>query len=279
MAVLIAEKLFYEYPGTPAGTGVDGGAALSGVSLSLEKGRCIVILGPNGAGKTTLLKLLAGLLKPSSGRTLIYGKDAYRDAKEVVGKTGLLFQDPDDQIFLPTVEEDVAFGPVNLGRPPGEVREVIEEVMESVGISHLTARAPHHLSYGEKKRVALAGLLAMSPGILLLDEPTSNLDPEARAQLLDLLKSTGKSMVVATHDVDAAAVLADRILVLNRTVLGEGEPHDIFADRELLNKARLRAPVVFSIFSRMKKAGIHPGKVPITEEEAVRTVDGMGKIV
>jgi len=276
--VLKAENIGYEYPGHPDGRGTQTPVpALSGVDLSLKAGECVVILGPNGAGKSTLLKLLAGLLKPTTGSVEIHGRDAFKDSKLLAGKAGMLFQDPDDQIFLPTVEEDVAFGPANLGMANEEIRRAVERSIESVGIRELRKRAPHNLSHGEKKRVALAGILAMSPDILLLDEPTANLDPQGRAMLLELLKSTGSSMVVATHDVDAAVELADRVLVLDRNVLGKGDPENIFGNEALLAKARLIAPAVFSVFSSMKDAGIYSGRLPMTRETAAAAIKESGK--
>jgi cobalt/nickel transport system ATP-binding protein len=173
-----------------------------------------------------------------------------KDAAVARRNVGLLFQDPDDQIFMPTVREDVAFGPINLSIPKQEVERRVEEAMKLTAIEDYRDRAPHHLSLGEKKRVAMAGLLAMSPNILLLDEPTSNLDPQSRRELVNILEGRKETMVIATHDMSAAFHLAHRVVVLKNTVLYDGDIPGLLRDPEILQEARLELPS----FSRLMQS-------------------------
>ncbi|MDD4307937.1 MAG: ABC transporter ATP-binding protein, partial [Thermoplasmata archaeon] len=198
----------------------DGIRALENINLQIPEGRCVAILGPNGAGKSTLLKITAGLLAPTKGKISVFGKELA--AKVVCRDVGMVFQDPDDQIFMPRVRDDIAFGPINLGLEKAEVERRVEKAMKISGIEGFDDRVPHHLSYGEKKRVAMAGILAMEPKILLLDEPTANLDPESRAGIMTFIKGLGKTVVLATHDIEAAAEMADMIYVLDGNVLAHG---------------------------------------------------------
>lgn len=206
-AVLQIEDLSYTYP--------DGTCALRGVSLSLRPGERMALLGPNGAGKSTLLLVLSGIL-PSRGALRWRGKPLMEeDLPALRRQVGLVFQDPDDQLFMPTVWEDVAFGPANLGLERGEVERRVAEALERMGLSGCAERPPHHLSLGERKRAALAAVLAMRPEILLLDEPTANLDPRGRKQLLAFLAGLPQTLVVATHDLEAARALCHRGILLD----------------------------------------------------------------
>ncbi|MEM3039018.1 MAG: ABC transporter ATP-binding protein [Thermoplasmata archaeon] len=215
------------------------------------------ILGPNGAGKSTLLLLLAGLREPTAGQVLIDGKVMDRkSANELRRRIGVVFQDPDDQIFMPTVEEDIAFGPVNLGLEASEVERRVRDAILSTGLSGYEKRQPHHLSLGEKKRVALAGIIAMSPGMLLLDEPTSGLDPAGKAEMMGLLEKIGETIVLVTHDVDLALEFSDRTVLLNRKVLFDGATVELFEDDSLLSSNGLARPKVSRIASILRKKGL-----------------------
>ena len=259
MTAIKLQNVSYEYE--------DGIRALENVDMDIPKGKCVAILGPNGAGKSTLLKIMAGLLAPASGSVLITGKEA--TAKGVNRDVGIVFQDPDDQIFMPRVWDDIAFGPINLGLEKPEVEKRVEKVMKVSGLEGFADRIPHHLSYGEKKRVAMAGILAMEPSILLLDEPTANLDPEGRAGIMKFIKGLGITIVLATHDIEAAAVMADRIYLLDGKILAEGKAREILTNRAMLESAGLEMPLIARLFSEMKAMGHDVGERPLTVEEAV----------
>ncbi len=235
--VVEVRDLHYRYP--------DGVEALKGVSFDVEEGESVGIVGPNGAGKSTLLLHLNGILMGySSG-----GSDPVRvkgipvrreNLREIRRLVGLVFQDPNDQLFSPTVFEDVAFGPLNLGLTPEEVAERVKRALEAVGMAGYENRSPHHLSLGEKKRIAIATVLAMAPEILVLDEPTANLDPVGRWELMELLRSLPHTKIIASHDLDFVERMCDKVVVLNSgKVLAFGPVGQILADRGLLVKARL----------------------------------------
>lgn len=245
----------------------DGTIALRGLSTSLDEGEKVAIVGPNGAGKSTLLHLIAGFRMPFSGEVLIDGNVLTESTSDDLRRqVGLLFQDPDDQIFMPTVEEDVAFGPRNLALDDIESR--VSKGLRSSGIESLAKRRPHNLSYGMKKRVAIAGILAMDPAILLLDEPTSGLDPRARAELITLLKRMDKSMLIATHDIEAAAEIADRALVLNTDVVMQGTLKELIMSKNFLEKNGLEMPSVSRLFAALETMGYDIESLPISMNEA-----------
>jgi len=246
----------------------DGSVALENVSLSLERGEKVAIVGPNGAGKSTLLHLIAGFRMPFTGKVLIDSQMLTESsADDLRRKIGLLFQDPDDQIFMPTVEEDVAFGPRNLRLENIDGR--VSEGMRSAGVETLAKRKPHRLSYGMKKRVAIAGIMAMDPDILLLDEPTSGLDPRARLELIKLLKGMDRSMLIATHDLEAAAEIVDRAVVLNVGVLMEGTMRDLVMSRDVLERAGLEIPPVSKLFRVLGSMGYSVDALPVSMDQAV----------
>lgn len=201
--------LHYTYP--------DGTVALRGVNLEVEEGESVYLMGPNGSGKSTLLLHLNGLLLPQRGEVRVFGRDARDGVEEIRRRVGLVFQDPDDQLFMPTVFEDVAFGPLHLGLGEREVRRRVREALRAVGAEGLGRRSPHHLSYGEKKRVAIATILSMEPQLLVLDEHTLGLDPWARREFLSLLErlKRGRTLVMAGHDLELME-LCDRALLLRR---------------------------------------------------------------
>jgi cobalt/nickel transport system ATP-binding protein len=189
---------------------------LAGCDLRLEAGERVGLIGANGSGKTTLLALLVGLIRPSAGRVEVFGKvrTSERDFREIRGRAGLLFQDPDDQLFCPTVAEDVAFGPLNLGVGRDEVRRIVAQTLDSLGLAGFEDRITYKLSGGEKRLVAVATVLAMQPDLLLLDEPTSGLDDEARARVIDVLAALPQAMLVVSHDRPLLDRLATRVLRL-----------------------------------------------------------------
>jgi len=246
----------------------DGSVALENVSLSLERGEKVAIVGPNGAGKSTLLHLIAGFRMPFTGKVLIDSQMLTESsADDLRRKTGLLFQDPDDQIFMPTVEEDVAFGPRNLRLDDIDGR--VSRGLRSAGVETLAKRRPHRLSYGMKKRVAIAGIMAMDPDILLLDEPTSGLDPRARSELIKLLKGMDRSMLIATHDLEAAAEIVDRAVVLNVGVLMGGTMRDLVMSRDVLERAGLEIPPVSKLFRVLGSMGYSVDALPVSMDQAV----------
>jgi len=193
-----------------------GSRVLDGADLRLERGERLALVGANGAGKTTLLRALVGLEKPTAGRVVAFGRPCADepDFRTVRRRVGLLFQDPDDQLFCPTVQEDVAFGPLNLGETPKAAFATARATLDRLGLDHLAERITHRLSGGEKRLVALAGLLAMAPEVLLLDEPTNALDDANRARMLDLLAGLDATMLIVSHDRPALERLATRAVVL-----------------------------------------------------------------
>ncbi len=230
----------------------DGNQALFGVNLRVEKGERVALLGPNGAGKTTLVMHLNGIHEAQQGEVRIAGeKIDSKDAallKRIRSSVGVIFQDPDDQLFMPTVREDVAFGPYNMGLRGSELEKVVDDALTQVGMLDFADRAPHHLSFGQRRRVAVAGVLAMKPEILVLDEPSSNLDPASRRELASILKSLDVTILMVTHDLPYALELCERSLVLSGGVIVEDSPtRELLADEKKLEKNRLELPFGFNL--------------------------------
>lgn len=226
----------YTYP--------DGHEALHGISLRITHGEKVALVGANGAGKSTLLLHTNGLLLPSSGDIIVgdvpLGKQTLRIVRQTVG---IVFQNPDDQLFMPTVEEDVAFGPTNMRLPPDEVERRVVNALTLVGALHLRGRAPYHLSGGQKKSVSIATVLAMEPDILVMDEPTANLDPRARRQIIDLIASFSHTCLIATHDLDMVWHLCPRTIVMcEGDIAADGRTEELFGDTALLEAAGLEQP-------------------------------------
>ncbi len=223
----------------------DGCRALAGVSLDIAPGRCVAIVGPNGSGKSTLLQLLNGALAANPGRVEVDGLPVERSTlREIRRRVGLVFQDPDMQLFSPTVGEDIAFGLLNLGLPRDEIPGRVAEALRFVGLEGFEARSPFHLSGGEKKLVSLATVLAMQPPVVALDEPTAALDPWHRRLILDLLGRVPGTRVLATHDLDLALAVADEVVVLFRgNVVARGPATEILRDESLLIQHRLELPL------------------------------------
>ena len=248
----------------------DGRCALEDISLRIAPGEKVALVGPNGAGKSTLLHLLAALYLPSSGEGRIMGEGLdKKNAARARQHTGLLFQDPDDQIFMPTVEEDVAFGPINQGLSEDEVKARVAEGMQLTGLAGFEERVPHHLSLGEKKRVAMAGLLAMSPDILLLDEPTSNLDPQGRRDLINILRGRKETIIVATHDLGTAFELAELVIVLKKRIIFDGSFRDLILMEDTLKEARLELPSFSRLMMSWRTSEGKDFPPPMTVEEAL----------
>lgn len=255
------EEVVFSYPqGTPS---------LQGISFSIKRGRKVALVGPNGAGKTTLLLMCNGILKPDSGRVLVNGVPlAYTKIglRNVRKKVGFVFQNSDNQIFAPTVFQDICFGPLNLGMEKEEIRTKVDEALFCVGLKGFEKRPPHHLSGGEKKRVAIAGVLAMEPDILIFDEPTSSLDPASAAEimeLLDELNAMGKTILVSTHDVMLAFEWADQVLLISDgRIIHEGPPKEVFVDQDLVKVSRLTVPPILELFCELKARGILTERTP-----------------
>ena len=231
------QDLMFTYP--------DGTQGLSGVSFRITHGQSVALVGANGAGKSTLLMHLNGCLLPTSGRVHIGDLPVTQKTRRAVRRTvGMVFQDSDDQLFMPTVYEDVAFGPINLGMAPEEVEPLVMRSLQRVHADHLRDRPPYKLSVGEKRRVAIASVLSMSPDILVMDEPSSSLDPRSRRELIELLGTFQHTKIIATHDLDMALELCPRTIVLGQgRILADGATGDIFADTKLLAESRLEKPL------------------------------------
>lgn len=257
----------------------DGTEALQGLSLSIAKGSRAAILGPNGAGKSTLLLHLNGIYLPTRGTVRVLGKEITTQTERwVKSKVGLVFQDPDDQVFSSSVWEDVSFGPLNLNLSPEEVTARVENALRAVQMEEYKKKAPYHLSYGQKKRVAIAGVLAMEPEIIVLDEPMGYLDPAGKENLLSILNDLhqrGITVVIATHDVDLAAEWADQVIIMkNGRTLAEGDT-SLLTDEHLVRAASLRFPVVVEIFRRLPE--LHLPCLPKTIAEAVQVIRALGQ--
>ena len=257
-----ARGLTFRYP--------DGHRALDDLDLDVAHGERVAVLGPNGAGKTTLMLHLNGLLTATEGDLEVAGVAVERSRlPELRARVGLVFQDPDDQLFMPTVREDVAFGPLNMGLAPVEVEARVAGALAAVRMEHAAGRAPHSLSQGERRRVAIATVLAMDPVLLVLDEPSANLDPRARRELLELLEGIDRTLLVVTHDLPFAAELCERALVLAAgRVVADGAADAILGDAELLaaNDLELPAGIDLARIPRRPRPGGPAGR------EAMATV-------
>ena len=239
--VLDLRGLAFRYPGSQQ--------ALFGVDLHVHAGERVALLGPNGAGKTTLVLHLNGVLRAGAGTVSVSGLSV-DDANlaEIRRRVGIVFQDPDDQLFMPTVRDDVAFGPANLGLRGAELEARVAMALAAAGVADLADRVPHHLSFGQRRRVAIATVLAMEPDILVLDEPTSNLDPASRRELADILRALPVTVLMVTHDLPYAAELCERSLILSGgVVVADGPTLELLADPELLASHRLELPWGFTV--------------------------------
>ncbi|MEA1906454.1 MAG: ABC transporter ATP-binding protein, partial [Euryarchaeota archaeon] len=269
-AAIHVHDLNYAYP--------DGTIALEQVSFKIGKGESIALVGPNGAGKSTLLLHLNGILHStrSRGAVEILGKPIDpKKVHEMPKKIGIVFQDPDDMLFMPLLGDDVAFGPINLGVAKDEVKRRVRESLIRVGLAGYETRVSHHLSGGEKKRAAIATVLSMDPEIIAMDEPTANLDPKSRAELIAILKrlkNEGKTLIIITHDVNAIPELADRVIVLNKTVVADGTTREVFADTEMLRAAGLEVPTIMQFFEVLQAFGYPCDVLPLSIDGAVKNM-------
>jgi cobalt/nickel transport system ATP-binding protein len=272
---LSVKRVSFKYPG--------GVQSLSDIDLEIRRGELIGILGANGSGKTTLLKVMDGLLKDFEGTVELDRKGIRQlSPKEIYKKVGLIFQNSDEQLFAPTVFEDVAFGPINMGFSGEEVALRVTRALKEVDMEGYGKRSIHHLSFGEKKRICLAGLLAMGQEILLLDEPTDGLDPMGEYRMMNLLMRLNKekkiTIVMATHRVDLVPLFLDRLYVLSRgRVAREGLPEDVFTTPDEMEEMKLRLPQIGELIYRLKHDDRLPfEKIPLTigeaREEIIRLV-------
>jgi len=250
--------------------------ALTGVTFRIEDGEFVGLIGATGSGKSTLIQHLNGLLKPTSGQVLLDGKDIWEKGtslREIRKKVGLVFQYPEQQVFEDTIFDDIAFGPRNLGLSPEEVRVRVNGAIELVGLHRdLLSRSPFDLSGGQLRRVAIAGVVAMRPKVLILDEPAAGLDPEGRREILGHVKkmhSSGMTVILVSHNMEDVARLCQRLLVLDKgRLVADGSPREIFSDRNLLTSVGLKPPDVVLLMERLKERGWRVREDILTLEEA-----------
>ena len=265
------QNLSFRYP--------DKTLALQNVSFTIKSGECVGLIGPNGAGKSTLFQILMGFLEPTQGTIHILNQELNKKTKKQIRKKiGLVFQDPNDQLFSPTLWEDVAFGPFNLGYSRDEINRRVEKTLESLGMATLKNKAPHYLSFGEKKKAAIATILSMDPEIIFLDEPFSNLDPESYTDILQIVQAyrkKGLTIVVATHDVDVLPDLVDKCILLDKgEMIAERNVREILNDYDLLAHHKMRMPLPGLLFHNLRKRNIIQNpQLPLTLEEAESLIE------
>lgn len=271
MVRLAAKLKSFKYP--------DATVALSDIDLEVRKGEFIGILGSNGSGKTTLLKVLDGLIKDFEGRVELDGSDIRKlSPKEIYKKIGLIFQNPDDQLFAPTVFEDVSFGPINMGFNQDEVSDRVNNALKAVEIEGAAKKNIHNLSFGQKKRVCIAGLLSMGHEILLLDEPTAGLDPMGEYKMMDLLlklnKENAVTIIMATHSVDLIPLFLHKLYILSKgRIIRGGSPEEIFTAPDEMANVKLRLPQIAELIYRLKHEDNMPfGRIPLSIGEARREI-------
>jgi len=272
--ILETKELTFAYP--------DGTKALQGVSVQIKAGKTTAILGNNGAGKSTLFLNLKGMLKPHGGEIFFQGEPvAYQkgEAKALWRAVGLVFQDPDNQLFSASVFQDVSFGPMNLNLSQDEVKNRVEDALQRTGISHLRNKPTHSLSYGQKKRVALAGVLAMEPKLLILDEPTAGLDPAGIEEIMGLIQEmqqkSGISVMISTHDIDLVPLYCDEVYVLNQGRIAlSGPPREVFTQGQVLQELHLRLPWIAQLMEVLSKEDqFHFDAPGVTVSQARETIN------
>jgi len=265
--VVECKNLSYTFPASEE-------PAVRDLGFSVSKGDAVVVCGANGSGKTTLLKLLAGIYTPDRGEILLGGKPLDRKSRdEAFRRVGILFDDPNAQLFCTHVREDVAYGPRNLGLEESEVERLVSTALEVMQVEHLADRPIHRLSHGEMKRVGLAGLIAMRPPLILMDEPTAGLDPASAKELVNLIRHLnshhGYSFLIVTHSLDMAANIANRIVVLDQgRIRADGSVKEILTNVELLEQSRLEPPILARLFAQMHRFVAGEEGVPLTITEA-----------
>ena len=252
--ILQSDDIYFRYE--------DGTAALQGVTLKIEEGKKTVLLGGNGAGKSTLFLHFNGIYRPHRGTIFFDGEEIqYKNSflKHLRKNIGVVFQDPDTQLFSANVYQDISFGPINLGLSEKEVKARVIDAMEKTGVKHLSNKPTHLLSYGEKKRAAIAGVLAVEPKVIVFDEPTAWLDPAGYRQIVRLIEEInrqGKTVVLSTHDVDLAYSWADLVIVMKEgKVIGQGTPQEIFQNKQLLSEASLVQPWLLEVYDKLVVQG------------------------
>jgi len=265
-SILEAEDIIFSYP--------DGTKALDGLSISIEEGKKVAILGANGAGKSTLFLHFNGILQPDQGsikfkgETVKYNKRALKELRKNVG---IVFQDPDMQLFSSSVFQEISFGPLNLGLSEEEVRARVNEAMKVTGITELKDRPTHLLSYGQKKRISIADILAMKPQAIIFDEPTVWLDPRHSNEIIDFfdeINNQGITVILSTHDVNLAYSWADYVYIFAEgKIIGEGVPSDIFQDKELLMNADLTQPWIVEVYNELVQKNILASDFPIPDSK------------
>jgi cobalt/nickel transport system ATP-binding protein len=256
IASLAVTQLAYRYP--------DGQDALLGVDLMVQTGERVAVLGPNGAGKTTLALHLNGILVPRAGSVVVGGLEVSKEhLREVRRKVGIVFQNPDDQLFMGTVRDDVAFGPANFGVRGSDLERAVDDALAAVGMSHYADRPAHHLSFGQRRRVALATVLVSRPEIIVLDEPSSNLDPASRRELAEILEGLDVTLLLVTHDLPYALQLCPRAVIMDEgAIVVDGPTRDLMGDRALLAAHRLELPFGFALPDSARSDDPHRGPEP-----------------
>lgn len=269
--MIVLQGVTFYYPGTTT-------PALEKINLRIQPGEFLAVTGPNGSGKSTLARMLNGLLRPREGQVLVDDRDT-RDPASLVAirrRVGMVFQDPDNQLVAATAADDVAFGLENLGLPPAEIRERVDRALKTVGLDDLAARPPHQLSGGQKQRLALAGVLAMEPRYLVLDEATAMLDPVAREEILERVleqrREKGIAVILISHLMEEA-LLADRMLVMQAgKITWTGKPREIVHQDRFLAAAGLRLPAVVALGQSLRRQGFQLGENPLNGEELARSL-------
>ena len=255
---------------------------LCGLDFVVPAGQRVVILGPNGCGKSTLLYHVLGLLEPAEGEVTVFGVNPAREFEKIRERIGVLLQNSDEQILAPTVWDDVSFSPRNYGYSEADVERKTRAALDHAGIAHLRDKVCHHLSGGEKRKVALAGALVLEPELLVLDEPFEGLDPASRTDLVNLLndlhRTRGVTIVLATHDVNAVTSMADRVYLLLRggEIVAQGPPADLFRDVALLKRSNIEPPVLAELFQRLEELGCDLGRPQSIEDAAKAIAERLG---
>ena len=272
--IITIENLVFEYNSSEEGTGI---RALDGVNLDIREGSFTAIIGKNGSGKSTLAKNLNGLLIPTSGTVFVDGYDTADDDSiwEIRQRAGMVFQNPDNQLVSSIVEDDVAFGPENLGIDPAEIRRRVDKALEDVNMGEYKQKAPHLLSGGQKQRIAIAGVVAMKPKIIIFDEPTAMLDPKGRKEIMKIiseLHSEGITVILITHFMEEV-VNADRVIIMSEgKVLLDGTPEEVFSKADVIKAANLEVPLMVELGERLREKGLDIPKGIIKEEEMKKAI-------
>lgn len=277
MNFISAQNVFFSYSGADGTSPIS--YAVKDVSLEIKKGEFVALLGHNGCGKSTMAKHLNAMLLPDSGKVYVDGDDTSDEEKtyDIRKKVGLVLQNPDNQLVASIVEEDVAFGPENLGVEPNQIRVRVDNALKAVDMYEYRKHAPFKLSGGQKQRIAIAGILAMQPECIVLDEPTAMLDPNGRDEVMSTLVKLNRenkmTVVLITHYMDEA-VLADRVVVMDDgSILTQGKPREVFSQVELLKKHRLDVPQATELAYRLKGCGVNFESMPLNETECVKMLE------